>query len=141
MRKLLFFLCLTGWSFISDAQSNFVENFDPAEIRVSKISISPDPDLQASLRDTPSWQQFLNEHGTWYVHYNEVGKFPHRAYGTPIQLPQAEPQGLADTVLRNHLSMVKLPLEELVPLPLVKTEKHIWVNYRQFHNGIEVIGS
>jgi hypothetical protein len=114
---------------------------DPLEVRLVQGVKKYDLVYQQILRQQTNWQQFLGDHGTWYVHFNEENALPHRAYGQPIPVVGSTPEEQAVNFIVNHLGVFGINLDEL-SAPVVNTSaKHTWVTFSQVLNGTEVLTS
>ncbi|MFN5294524.1 MAG: hypothetical protein ACK5BL_03270, partial [Flavobacteriales bacterium] len=122
------------------AQNSLEGNTDPYEIRFMQ-SRGYDLNKQQYLRELPAWRQFVASHGTWYVHFNETSGMPHRAYGSPLEVPGATPQEKALLFAQQELQAFGIPTTDLVSTGKTHEGKNTYVNFRQYHQGIEVIGS
>lgn len=139
MRKFLLALaaCLP---LLSIAQNILHGTLDPNEIRY--FAGKPyDPIRQQDLRSLPQWQNFLDANGTWYVHFNERTGLPHRGFGAPIQVAGANPTEMAMAFAESHLSQFNIPVDELISYGKEIEGKYDQVNFRQYHNGLQIIGS
>jgi hypothetical protein len=102
----------------------------------------PDASYQASLREASPWQQFLNQHGDWWVQFNEGTGRPHRAFGTPIDLGiSGSPAAMASYFVMNQLPGFVQPNMELEFISAPETKKYINVNFKQRHLGKEILWS
>lgn len=101
----------------------------------------PDETYQAELREQYSWKKFLQDHGTWYVWFNEENQKPHRAYGSPIQVTANDPANAAISFINQHLGLFNIPVNELELKGVYSTDKYHNVNFIQKKNGVEVFSS
>ncbi len=126
--------------FISFGQNTITGNLDPNELRYFQGK-PYDLARQQDLRSMPQWQQFLDNNGVWYVHFNERTGLPHRGYGSPIPTSGANPTEMALAFAEEQLSLFNLPLESLVSSGKEINSKYDQVNFRQQYSGVSVIGS
>lgn len=99
-----------------------------------------DVDYQNQLRNSQVWQQFISTHGQWNVVFNEESGLPQRAYGKPIVTAFSNnPKEVADAFLNNDLASFGIPYNELVFRNTTENSKYYYVNYKQFHNNLEVM--
>ena len=139
MRKFLLVVGLVVWTLFSFAQSDIQSSYDPSEIRYIKGTRQSHPDYQRELRQSAEWQNFVEQQGTWYVHYNEENQLPHRAYGKPIPVQGTNPTEQALGFIQNQLGDFQLPVSELVPASVAPSGKNTFVNFNQVHQGLPVI--
>lgn len=122
------------------AQNSISGNIDPAEKRY--FHGKPyDLTIQQRLRESSSWSEFVDGHGTWYVHFDEQSGMPHRAYGRPLDLPGSTLSDKAIFLASEDLASWNIPINDLTIEPLISKGKHTWVNFRQSYQGIPVTGS
>lgn len=122
------------------SQNNPYGTIDPHEVRYFQ-GAPYDLNRQQDLRSLPQWRQFLDENGTWYVHFNERTGLPHRGYGAPIPVTGSGATEMAMAFAAQQLSAFNLPLESLVSTGKEIHGKYDQVNFRQYYNGLHVIGS
>ncbi|MBL7941987.1 MAG: hypothetical protein JNM00_04435, partial [Flavobacteriales bacterium] len=134
----LLFICLLAIA--AGAQSDIFTSLDPAEIRLYK-NRPADSHRQQELREGQDWQEFLDGHGTWYVHFNERTGLPHRAYGEPIDVAGNTPHEKGLAFFENQLDWTAFPLGDLQPAGAPIEGKYTWANFDQYYQGLEVIGS
>lgn len=101
----------------------------------------PDEAWQSELRHRSAWRQFLAEHGTWYVHFNEENGKPHRAFGRPIATSGANPQERAQQFIQQELDAFGIPVGELELKSVAPTSKHTYIHFGQRHQGLDVLFS
>jgi Zn-dependent metalloprotease len=139
--KYTFYLLFSFFSLSLYANGDPQYYRDPLEIRLINGTKQYDLVYQQLLREQTNWQQFLANHGTWYVHFNEENALPHRAYGQPIPVTGTSAEEKAMNFVINHLQVFGINPDELSE-PVVNTSaKHTWVAYSQIVNGIEVLTS
>ncbi len=143
MKRIITLLAILCSSQLVWSHGDIHHDFDPLQQRFMNDSRRlPDYKYQQSLREQPSWKQFIQQNGDWWVQFNETNARPHRAFGTPIDLqltssPAAAGLYFLNTYLPNYLpASVSL---EFISAPVSK--KYIHTNYIQKHNGIEVLWS
>lgn len=141
MRNIFTTLFIAFSSLFASSQSNIDFSADPAEIKIIKGQKHYDKDFQRELRQDPAWQAFLQEHGTWYVHFNEENQLPHRAYGQPIIVAGNTAEERALSFIQNELPMFELPIQEVVLDKVVPADQLTFVNFRQQYQGLQVLNS
>ncbi len=135
------FLFLVAILLVSRGGTQSPESFqDALEVRYVQDR-RPDLNRQSELRDQPAWQGFINQHGTWYVHFNEANGLPHRAYGKPIPVSGNSSSERAMAFLEGQLAAFGVPTSDLVPFSAQPSGKYDWVNFRQLYQGLQVIDS
>ncbi|NNE55127.1 MAG: hypothetical protein HKN32_03835, partial [Flavobacteriales bacterium] len=113
MNRLLSLL-LVACASTAMATHNPVFSDDPLEITFYNADNQGwDYTTQQFLRELPAWQNFLAEHGTWYVHFNESNQKPHRAYGQPIAVAGMSAEEIALNFISNELGGFGLDVDEL----------------------------
>ena len=130
MKRLLslLFICIFSTSLFATKHNCS----DEYEVRYIKERLDLEPQFQQILRETSLWQNFRNNHGDWFVIFNERNQLPHRAFGEPIPVNDLESfLTLNDFVLPNDLREVSV----------LKNDKHINKLYTQYYDNLEVIGS
>lgn len=142
MRKQLYLVAsLLMATNISFAGGDVAYSKNKAEKTFHQPGRLPDLALQEELRDHYAWKNFLSQHGNWWVIFNEENRKPHRAYGSPIAVPGANPEQRAMNFILGNLNEFKIPVSELVLAGKSSNEKHHFVNYYQVHNGLRVLES
>lgn len=101
----------------------------------------PNVQYQLQLRESAPWANFLNAHPNWSVIFNEENQKPHRAFGAPIPSVGSTYQDKAMNFINDQLQDFTIPVADLNFTSSPSTSKHTWVNYNQFHNGLEVLFS
>lgn len=102
----------------------------------------PDHRFQEQLRNTIPWQQFLSQHGDWWVQFNETNARPHRAMGTPIATNiQTGPAATALHFLNTNAAAWLPSGIQLEFVSATETQKYVQPNFIQRHNGLEVLWS
>lgn len=97
----------------------------------------------AGLEKQAAWQQFKQHHPGWGADFSRFTRLPHRAFGEPITFAPGgnDPVAKAKAFLQQELSGFNLPLQELVMTRNVNDGKYIHVDFKQIHNGVEVLWS
>ncbi len=125
------------------AHSNILRNEISHEIRFMDDSKRPvDNAYQEQLRNTAAWADYLQQHGDWWVQFNETNKKPHRAFGTPV--PTGIQAGAAATglyFLTNQAGAWLPSGIQLEFLTATQTKKYVQPHFIQKYNGLEVIWS
>ena len=122
---------------------------------IGEVSESRDPNLktfitnnkkmadaayQSQLRTTGAWKNFSENHRGWTAVFNEETGKPHRAFGAPItSIFAGSLQEKAFSFITSELSEFNIPVNELQFRNTTANQKYHYVNYKQFHNGLEVL--
>lgn len=102
----------------------------------------PNDAIQERLRATAQWQSFKQQHGDWWVQFDESSKKPHRAFGTPIQLPSLSPDAAANFFLNTYAgAWVPSNVQLALAGKYTETDKYYQPNFKQTYNGIDVLWS
>ena len=142
MKKYLLSLFVVLASSVVLATSNPEFNDDSLEITFySNPGQLYDYNTQQMLREGAEWQSFLAEHGTWYVHFNESNKKPHRAYGSPIAGIGSTPEEMAWNFIEQEMDVFGVDIDELYVYAAPTTKKHEIFNYRQTFEGLTIMNS
>lgn len=115
---------------------------DPNEVRLVTVQKRVlNEQYQYQLRNQPNWQNFLLDHGTWYVHFNETNGKPHNAFGKPIEVPGSDFAAKAQYFVEHHLAGFGIPTDELVYHTETENQHLHQVFFSQVHQGKEVLYS
>jgi Zn-dependent metalloprotease len=97
----------------------------------------------STLRKQTAWQTFAKQHPTWGVTFDSRTKLPHRAIGNPIAFAEGGHDAIAKAKAFLNQSFVdfKLPIEEMVVTRNSNDGKYVHVDFKQVHDGLEVINS
>jgi len=140
-RYLLLIVALCGFFNIQAQDIGIHFNSDPYEVRFIDRPIVDDLTQQAFLRSSETWQAFRSENGIWNVKFNEASAMPHRAFGQPIQMNAQNEQEAAELFMAEHLNEFGVNDLDLNFDSNISNGKHSWVNFKQFHQGLEVLWS
>src|SRR5258705_2246154 len=140
-RSLLSTGVLMVFTIATYATGDVPVNIDPnLKTFITNNKKMPDAAYQSQLRTTGAWKNFTESHPNWSVLFNEeIGK-PSRAFGEPINTNFAgNPQSKAYSFITNELSEFNIPVSELQFRNTTTNQKYHYVNYKQFHSGLEVL--
>jgi hypothetical protein len=140
MKRPLLLLALACYHVLAFAQNNLHGTIDPHEVRFTQ-SKPYNAHVQQRLRELPAWKHFVQNHGTWYVHFNETSGMPHRAYGTPLNVTGSTPHDKALQFAQSQLQAYNIPVSDLVSTGKSFEGKNTYINFRQHYQGLEVVGS
>ncbi|MEY3399465.1 MAG: hypothetical protein RL220_2059 [Bacteroidota bacterium] len=140
MKHYLLFIALLA-SLVGHATGDPQFHRDPNEIRLAKGTRQYDLTYQQFLRQQTSWREFRENHGTWYVHFNEENGLPHRAYGEPIPVNGSSAVEQAMDFVLNHLNAFGVDPADLSEPTVSTAKKHTWVRFGQKNNGLDVLNS
>jgi hypothetical protein len=87
------------------------------------------------------WQNFIEKHPGWGATFNAYNDKPHRAVGPGITCAGNGFVDKAINFMKTELAAYKIPTEELVPIVLNEGGKYQNVNFKQVHNGMEIMWS
>lgn len=143
MKKLAFLLCAMLSVISAMAHSNILRNSESHDIRFMDDSKRPvDAAYQEQLRSSVKWTQFLQQHGAWWVQFNETNGRPHRAFGEPVTIGiQASPAATGLYFLNNQAGAYLPSAIQLEYLSHTQTGKYVQSNYIQKYNGLVVLWS
>lgn len=141
-RSILLFLSVIS-ALYADAHSNILGNQLSHEIRFMDDSKRPaDQIYQAQLRNTPQWNQFLQQNGDWWVQFNETNGRPHRAFGKPVNTGIQAGPAATGLYFLTHQAAAWMPSGiQLEFLSATQTAKYVQANYIQKYNGLTVLWS
>ena len=114
---------------------------DDYEIRYVTEDMQLNPQLQENLRNEVSWQQFKTQYSDWFTYFNEYNLKPHRAFGSPIDMPQGS--DLEERFLNfvySDLSVFDIPTN-LILDRRAENKKYINLDFKQNYKGLEIIDS
>jgi len=139
MKKV--FTLLTASLFFTVTFSQNTHTPDPfVKTFIQNTAAQPDQSLQAELRNEASWVNFKQQHGDWWVEFNEKTTTPHRAFGKPIQASGATPEEMAYNFIMNDLNVFGTSQVDF-DIRGNNTSKYHYITYVQEYNGIEVLWS
>jgi Zn-dependent metalloprotease len=102
---------------------------------------TPDVHYQHYLRNRPNWQNFLANHGTWYVHFNETNAKPHKAFGKPIAIPGTDVVSKAEYFIQEMLEGFNIPTDQLVFVNATRNSHAQHVFFKQQYEGRDVLNA
>lgn len=96
-----------------------------------------------SLYTQGAWKTFSQKYPSWGATMNKYTKMPHRAFGVPIAFNQGgnDPITKAKLFIQNEMSDFQIPVNELIVTRNYNDGKYIHVDFKQIHNGMEVLWS
>lgn len=117
----------------NDANPNISPFNDASEQNISK----------AHLLKQQAWKNFTQKYPSWGAHFNRYTQLPHRAFGEPISYAPGGSNVVNKALLflQNELADFNLPINEMVLTRNFNDGKYIHVDFKQFHNGLEVLWS
>ena len=97
----------------------------------------------AHLQKLPEWTNFKKNYPTWGARFSNYTGLPHRAFGEPIVYAAGgnDPVAKALAFLQNEFQGFNIPVNELVLTRNNNDGKYINVDFKQVHNGTEVLWS
>jgi len=115
---------------------------DPNEVRLIKDNKRTlNVQYQYILRNQPNWQNFLLQHGTWYVYFNEANGKPHKAFGKPITVPGSNAVERATYFVQHQLQGFGIPTDELELISNNSNKHAQHVFFGQMHQGKKVLNA
>ncbi len=95
------------------------------------------------LQKQAAWKQFVQQHPSWGASFSKFTQLPHRAFGEPITYLAggSDPIAKAKAFLQQEFAGFNLPINELVLTRNFNDGKYIHVDFKQIHNGVEVLWS
>lgn len=143
MKKIYLLVVALLLSPFGYGSSGILHNDDALTKRfINNNKSKPDDAVQQRLRSTVEWKSFKQQHGDWWVQFNESNQKPHRAFGTPIQLPSLSPAAAASYFLNSYAGAWIPSNVQLVSAgKFTETEKYFQPNFIQTYNGLEVLWS
>ncbi len=114
-------------------------------------NITPYNDAQESingfrvqhLKNHAAWQSFVAQHPSWGARFNRYTKLPHRALGKPFSYGSATQDLVAKSLdfISSQFSEFGIPTQNLIATRNFNDGKYSNVNFKQVHNGMEVLWS
>ncbi len=95
------------------------------------------------LNQASAWQSFVANHPSWGARFNRFTKMPHRAIGEPISFNNGSTDLIAKSIafVNQELASFEIPSNELVSTRAFNDGKYINVDFKQVHEGKEVLWS
>ncbi len=142
MRIITILFLLIGLSVSNIQAANVLAVKDPFEKRyVQESKKLPDQKRQRILRQNRVWKTFLEQHGSWYVSFDELSGMPHRASGQPIVTGGSNGREAAINFVKGQLSGYEVPVNDLKFQTENFSGKYINVFYSQQYLGIDILNS
>ncbi|MBK8329284.1 MAG: T9SS type A sorting domain-containing protein [Bacteroidetes bacterium] len=97
----------------------------------------------AHLQKLPEWKNFKNNYPSWGARFSNYTRMPHRAFGEPITYTAGgnDPVAKALAFIQNEFQSFNIPMNELVLTRNNNDGKYINVDFKQVHNGHEILWS
>jgi hypothetical protein len=95
------------------------------------------------LRNQVAWKNFQSKYPSWGASFDRRTKLPHRALGNPITYLAGanDPVVKAKAFLQQEFAEFNLPINEFVLTRNANDGKYIHVDFKQMHNGKDVLWS
>ena len=92
---------------------------------------------------SPAWKAFAAKYPTWGAQFSNYTALPHRAFGTPISYAPGgnDPVAKAKAFLQTEMQDFNIPVNELVITRNTNDGKYIHVDFKQKHNGYDILWS
>ena len=111
------------------------------EIRYVQQKQAFDVNWQQHLKASTYWSSFSQRHPSWHVIFNEGNGKPNRAYGNPIRVAGNDLVAKSYQFMAQELSGFNIPVSQLELVRTHESAKFRFVNFRQLHEGLEIINS
>lgn len=111
------------------------------EIRYVQQKQAFDVNVQQHLKATTHWASFSQKHPSWHVLFNEENGKPNRAFGNPIRVSGPDLVAKSYQFMAEELSGFNIPVGQLELIRTHESSKYRFVNFRQLHQGLEIINS
>lgn len=97
----------------------------------------------AYLLKRSAWKAFTQKYPSWGARFDRFTEMPHRAFGEPISFAPggSDPELKARLFLQTEMQGFQIPVQELVTTRQVNDGKYIHVDFKQVHQGKEVMWS
>ena len=115
---------------------------DEYELRYIKSDMQLNSQVQENLRNQQPWRDFVSIYPNWFTYFNQYNYKPHRAFGTPIDLP-GNSSSIEDRVLSfaiTDLNGFNIP-QDLILENKTVNDKYVNLNFKQYYNNIEIVDS
>jgi len=95
------------------------------------------------LLKSEAWTNFQSKYPSWGAHFNTYSGMPHRAFGSPITFAAGgnNVELKAKSFLEQELSGFNIPTQEFALTRNYNDGKFKHVDFKQVHNGMEVLFS
>lgn len=95
------------------------------------------------LLNQEAWKNFQQKYPSWGARFNKYSQLPTRAFGTPIYFAAGanDPVAKAKAFLNSEFAGFKIPVDELVLTRNFNDGKYIHVDFKQVHNGKDILFS
>lgn len=111
------------------------------EIRYVQQKQAFDVNWQQHLKASTYWASFSQRHPSWHVIFNEGNSKPNRAFGDPIRVGGNDLVAKSYQFMAEELSGFNIPVSQLELVRTHESAKYRFVNFRQLHEGLEIINS
>ena len=134
-RLLLNFFLAMAATFTAVAGGD--HDIDPYRIGYLYDHQLPNVQVQKALQNGPVWQSFTADHPDWIARFDERTGLPHRAFGTPFFVGNAD-EATALNFLNQTFQSAGLPMGELEFLTKTETAAYDHLILQQRHQGLLV---
>jgi hypothetical protein len=95
------------------------------------------------LKKEAVWQNFIAQHSDWGARFNRYTKLPHRAFGTPFAYGSAGQDLVAKSLnfINDEFGEYGIPTDNLISTRNFNDGKYINVDFKQIHQGMEILWS
>ncbi len=95
------------------------------------------------LKKHAAWQSFVSKHSDWGARFNRYTKLPHRAFGTPFSYGSSQQDLVAKSLdfINTEFAEFQIPTHNLISTRNYNDGKYINVDFKQMHQGMEILWS
>lgn len=116
-------------------------DYSDKEIRYVQQKQAFDVNWQQHLKASTYWASFSQRHPSWHVLFNEENGKPNRAYGNPIRVSGSDLVAKSYQFMAEEIAGFNIPVSQLELIGTHESAKYRFVNFRQLHEGLEIINS
>lgn len=141
MKKLSTKLLSSLFSLLILTVSAEAHDHSDKEIRYVQQKQAFDVNWQQHLKASTYWSSFSQRHPSWHVIFNEGNGKPNRAYGNPIRVAGNDLVAKSYQFMAEEIAGFHIPVSQLELIGTHESAKYRFVNFRQLHEGLEIINS
>lgn len=144
MKRLFLSFVAVSCAFLSFAK----EDSHPGDVNKNITPFNDAAETQSGVTaikhmQSPAWKAFAAKYPTWGAQFSNYTALPHRAFGTPISYAPGgnDPVAKAKAFLQTEMQDFNIPVNELVLTRNTNDGKNIHVDFKQQHNGHDILWS